>query len=582
LSTERADDTADDGQLLALAEAWLAGDPDPETRDELRAVIDSGHRGELRERVASSLEFGTAGIRGVMGAGPNRMNAAVVRRTARGLAQYLLDRVVDARVLPVVVGFDARNNSRAFAEQAVSVLAAAGLHVRFFEQPVPTPLVAYAARQLGASAAVVITASHNPAAYNGLKVYGPDAIQISSPTDVEIAQHIERVGSAVDIPFIVQAFDSGHPHITRLPEALFDRYLMEIEAARASSARAPLSIAYTPLHGVGLRFAEPALRYAGHGDLHVVAEQAEPDPGFPTVPFPNPEEPGAMDRVIALAQQVGADLVLANDPDADRLAVAVPLSSGRFVPLTGNQVGILLADHLLGQAGAFPRALVVSSIVSSPMLDAVAAEHGARCERTLTGFKWIWRAARDLEQGYRFVLGYEEALGYSVGSVVRDKDGIGAAIAFADLAAHCKALGVSVRERLVELYRRHGLWVSVQKSVHRPGIQGAREIAAAMSLLRKSAPELLAGRRVVSSLDYSEEAQARPVWLGATDLLGLDLAGGGRVLVRPSGTEPKLKIYVDLRVSLEEGDEVGLREREATLQAESIAVDAIGYLALTE
>lgn len=568
VSMEQVDSSID------AARRWIAQDPDPETRAELEQLIASGNLAEVRERMLAPLEFGTAGLRGVVGAGLGRMNRAVVIRATRGLAEYLLARGVDARTLPVVVGFDGRLSSRRFAEDTVGVLVAAGIPVRFFPEPVPTPMVAHAARELSASAAIVITASHNPPEYNGYKVYAANAAQIVSPVDQEISARIAAVQSATVVPLAAGAMSGAHPSAEPVPEAFFDRYLAEVDALRPRIERdQKLCIVYTPMHGVGWRYVKRTFERSGYPNVHVVADQAEPDGRFPTVNFPNPEEPGALDRAMSLADEKKADLILANDPDADRLAVCIPSATGRFRQLTGNQVGLLLADFMLEHALAAPRPLVASSIVSSPMLGAIAAAHGARFEQTLTGFKWIWNAALDLEakEGVRFAFGYEEALGYSVGRIVRDKDGVSAALLLADLAAHEKTQGRGLGDRLERLYRKHGLWVSVQKSITRPGSDGLAEIERAMQGLAAAPPQAVGGTTVARVTDFRVGADARPRWLPATPLISLELEGGGRVLVRPSGTEPKLKIYVDLCVPLRESERLSVREEEALAQAQALA-----------
>lgn len=565
--------TADEG-LLEVARAWMTGDPDPATRAELESLIASGNASELAERFSAPLEFGTAGLRGIVGAGPARMNRAVVIKTTRALAEWLLTKVPDARARPVVLGWDGRLSSHELAQDTAGVLAQAGLTVRFFEHPVPTPLVAFATRELSAIAGIAITASHNPAEYNGYKVYASNAVQIVPPVDVEVAERIARIGPAVDVPRIEGALDHTTARSERISDSLEDRYLALLDAARPSRPhRTDVAIVYTPLHGVGKRLAERALRQAGYDRLSIVPEQAEPDGRFPTVRFPNPEEPGALDLALALAQRSDADLILANDPDADRLAACVKSASGRMVQLTGNQLGLLLADYVLEHSPASPRPLVISSLVSSPMLADLAAGHGAVSESTLTGFKWIWTAALDLEArgGVRFVFGYEEALGYCVGRFVRDKDGISAAVVFADLVAQCKDNGQTALDRLDQLYRRYGLWVSVQKSVTRSGSEGVAEIAQATERAAAAPPEAVSARRVSGVRDYRSGAAERERWLGPASLVELSLEGGGRVLVRPSGTEPKLKVYVDLRVDVAQNESVRSREEAAQSEARTIA-----------
>jgi phosphomannomutase len=552
--------------LLDRARRWIAADPDPETRAELQALLDTEDHDELAERVAAELEFGTAGLRGIVGAGPNRMNRAVVIRTTRGLADHLLATDPAAAERGVVVGFDARHDSRSFAEAAVRVLAAAGVRALWYTTPQPTPIVPFTQRHLDAAAGIVITASHNPPEYNGYKVFAEGAAQIAPPTDAAIAAAIQAVGPAGDVPL---ADGLDHELIEEVDDEVVESYLEELVAARPPVEGPDLTIAYTPLHGVGGELMLRAFSDGGYDDVHVVPSQCEPDGDFPTVNFPNPEEPGAMDAVLELGADVAADLVVAHDPDADRLAAAIPMGDGGFRMLSGNEIGVLLADHLL-RGTDVDRPLVVASIVSTPMLRSVADAHGAHAEYTLTGFKWICSAARQLEaQGYSFVYGFEEALGSCVGGVVRDKDGIGAAVAFADLVRGLAEHGQTVHDRLAELAARDGLWVSHQLSIVRPGTQGLAEITAAMASLTGNDPDELAGHRVVSSTDFREGADARPPWLAHHDLVAYDLTDG-RAMIRPSGTEPKCKIYIDLRAEVAADDDLPARSDE--LRQEAIAV----------
>jgi phosphomannomutase len=569
----------DTSEVAAAAEQWIEGDPDEATRTELQELIAQEAWDELTERMAGTLAFGTAGLRGEVAAGSNRMNRAVVIRTTRGLADYLIGFDPDSD-RPVVIGRDARPSSQEFMLDAIGVLAAAGIRVRYFPEPTPTPLVAFTAKALGARAAIVITASHNPPRDNGYKVYAGNGAQIVPPVDRDIAAAIDGVGRAVDVPRIREPL--GHDGlVSMVPNDMFDRYLEAVAETRTPPPAADLAIVHTPIHGVGGQFVVAALEHFGYRDVRVVTEQIEPDGRFPTVDFPNPEEPGALDLATALARTGGADVILANDPDTDRLAVSLPSPSGDWRSLTGNQIGVLLADHVLTHTDeAAP--LVINSIVSSPMLADVAAHHGAAFAATLTGFKWIWNAALDLdaEGGRRFVFGYEEALGYSVGPVVRDKDGIGAAVAFADLMAFARANGETVWDRLAALYLRHGLWVSVQLSVVRPGTEGAAEIAAAMERLGADPPSQLAEFDVAEVTDYRRGAESRPRYLPAASLVGLDLGPAGRVLVRPSGTEPKLKIYVDLRSEVEDPSAIWAQEPQLIAQADDLAAAMADHLGL--
>jgi len=555
-------------ELIAAARAWIAGDPDPETRSELEALIAADDLTELADRMAGTLRFGTAGLRGRVEAGSNRMNRATVIRTTKGVADWL---AAHGRRGPVVVGRDARLSSEAFMADTVAVLVAAGIDVRFLPEPTPTPVIAYAARKLEADAAIAITASHNPPADNGYKVYGSNAVQIIPPVDTEIASAIDRVGRAIDVP----RADDPYGHPLSAPLDLWDAYMADLRRLlppeRGSDT---LDIVYTPLHGVGGPWTTGALARFGFTAVHTVADQFQPDGRFPTVAFPNPEEPGALDLAETLAARVSADLVIANDPDTDRLAVSLPVAEG-FRKLTGNQIGVLLADFLLCHTD-LERPILVNTVVSSPMLGAVAEAVGAVHVVTLTGFKWIWNAVLDLEAAGegRFLFAYEEALGYSVWPAVRDKDGISAAVVFAQLAAEEAARGRTVWDRLDDLYRRFGVWVSVQHSVVRPGPGGTEEIEAAMTRLGSTRPSTLGGLTVTGIEDYRIGAERRPRWLPATPLVEYRL-DGGRALVRPSGTEPKLKVYVDLG----EPARRDLRAQEAALTAtaDAVALDLVRF-----
>ncbi len=561
--------------LYAAAAEWIAGDPDPITRAELQRIVDSGDLDELTERMGATIQFGTAGLRGRVEAGSNRMNRATVIRATKGLADYLLE-TTGTDQGPIVVGRDARLSSATFMGDSIAVLVAAGFQVRYFEDPVPTPLVAYASLSLGGVAAIVVTASHNPPADNGYKVYAANGAQIIPPTDTQIAAAIAAVKRASDVPRAEIVGAASRP----IGEEMFDEYLHDVaQSLPTTTGDREISTVYTAMHGVGGKYVVAALDRFGFPRVHPVAAQFEPDGHFPTVAFPNPEEPGAMDLAHELGSAIDADLVIANDPDTDRLAVSIPEPGSGYRQLSGNQIGVLLADYMLS-GGTVDRPIVMNSIVSSPMLESIAEHYGAVYDRTLTGFKWIWNAALDLEAEGRgeFVFGYEEALGYSVGQTVRDKDGISAAVAFAALVAESKGDGETVWDRLAGLYERHGLWVSTQKSIVRPGADGADEIAAAMALLAERTPETLGGLPVVEVTDYRLGAEDRPRYLAATPLVELSLGDAGRALIRPSGTEPKLKIYVDLRG--ETGDD-WLRAEEALLEkANEVAEDAATFLGI--
>jgi phosphomannomutase len=555
----------DDRTLIREVEAWRDGDPDPVSRGELQALLASGNLSELRERFQAGLQFGTAGLRGLLGAGPSRMNRAVVRRATAGLAAYLLSTVPDAARRGVVVARDGRRMSPEFAEDTAAVLAASGIPALVREGFTPTPLCAFLVRRLGASAGVMVTASHNPPAYNGYKVYWGNGAQIIPPHDEGIARAIAAVGPASAIP-LRDAGSAREGGLWRVigPE-LDQAYLEGVLALRLHPGQGTdLCIVYTPLHGVGAPLLLEALRRAGFDRVHPVPEQLQTDPEFPTVRFPNPEEPGAMDLATALAERTGADLVLANDPDADRLAVLARDSGGRLRPLSGNELGVVLGHYLLTAGPRRERPLVMSTIVSSAQLGAMAPRLGALYDETLTGFKWIANRAleRAANDGADFVFGYEEALGYTVGTLVRDKDGIGAAMAVADLAGWARARGMTVFGYLEAIQREFGVYVSRQRSFTLPGASGAETIARVMDAFRRDPPPRVGTRTVEVVKDYQARTRtsmgkSEPLSLPASNVLSYAMEGGAQVTLRPSGTEPKIKYYFELpeRLAPEEGVE---------------------------
>ena len=596
--------------LRSQVEAWIREDPDPGDQAELRALLAAGEqRGEpgrtavagLTDRFADRLQFGTAGLRGQVGAGPNRMNRAVVKAATAALAGWLHEhgpvaaaaagagtgvlrpgkqkRRDGAPTLPssgstaglaVVIGCDARHRSAAFADEAATVLTGAGIAVHLLPRPNPTPLLAFAIRHLSAAAGIMITASHNPAADNGYKLYLGDGAQIVPPVDAEIEAAIGELGPLSQIP----AGPLDGPLVTRHGDEVGQAYLDAIIAAApalpaSSPAGSPrLRVVYTALHGVAASLALRAIDRAGFPPPLVVAAQEKPDPDFPTVAFPNPEEPGTLDLALAQAERDRADLVLANDPDGDRLAVAVPdpAGAGGWRVLSGDQVGALISSYLLDKTAAGPEAerrLVVTTVVSSTLLGKIAAAAGARYAETLTGFKWIVRAGQGIP-GRRFLFGYEEALGYAVGDVVRDKDGISAALALLSLAATARAAGQSLLDRWDALEAEHGVHLTTQVTLHVPSPAGT------MGRLRAAPPAVLAGQPVTGSEDLAAgsdgaalsagagaaragaaragaggAARAREPGLPPADVLIYRMPGA-RVVIRPSGTEPKLKAYLEV------------------------------------
>ena len=527
--------------LIARALAWADEDPDDRTRTELLDTIDAARAhdpaagAELADAFGSRLEFGTAGLRGRLGPGPNRMNRVVVMQAAAGLAEYLRERGGGA----VAIGFDARHDSDVFARDSAMVFAGAGLTPLLLPRPLPTPVLAYAVRHLGCAAGVMVTASHNPPQDNGYKVYLGEGSQIVPPADAEISALIASVAGRplASIPL--------GDDWTTLGDDVLDDYVAQVATLVGRHSPRQARVVYTPLHGVGGETFERVLDRAGFPVAIRVDAQFEPDPDFPTVAFPNPEEPGAIDLAIAEARRASADLVIANDPDADRCAVAAPepLKSGLpgspespgatavWRMLTGDEVGSLLGWWMIERgttSGVFAR-----SLVSSSMLDAIAAAHGLASTQTLTGFKWIARVP-GLEYGY------EEALGYCVDPLhVRDKDGISGALLVIEMASALKADGRSLTDVLDDLDREHGIHATSQVSVR---VSDLGRIAGIMRRLRASPPQSIAGIDVLGMDDLERPADGLP----PTDGLRFSLAGGARIIVRPSGTEPKIKCYLEV------------------------------------
>ncbi len=561
--------------MLAQARAWLSEDPDGETRFELETLIANDDLPALEELFFGPLEFGTAGLRAVVGPGLARMNRVIVARATWAVGKQLLSAFPDARERGVIIGYDGRTHSRSFAETACEVLAGLGVRAQLTTRPTPTPLVAFASTHLLATAAIVITASHNPPAYNGYKVFWRDGAQIVPPVDKSIAALFESAPVYSAIPRVELADARKRGLLNDVPETVDSAYLNG--ALKVTSTTRPvdrsLRVAYTALHGVGKPWIERAFHMAGFSNLFVVAEQAEPDGAFPTVKFPNPEEPGAMDLLLATARENNADIALANDPDADRLAVAARNADGDYVQFSGNEVGVLLGHDAIMRAGAtVKRPLVINTIVSSPLLGVIAEKLGVRAEQTLTGFKWIESRAMELHrtEGYSFLFGYEEALGYSIGTLVRDKDGISAALAVATLAGALRHEGCTLLTALDGIYREFGLFESGQMNLVREGIAGKAELESTMIRLRQAPPTSLGGLTVKALVDYERGLRRvgeseTPTSLPPSNVIALELDGGHRVIVRPSGTEPKVKCYFDVYESVQAEEALSsARERART------------------
>lgn len=563
--------------LLDRARAWLAQDPDPATAALLADLIeqaprDADARRELEDCFSARLAFGTAGLRGALGPGPNRMNRVLVLQAAAGLAAYLGERGGGA----VVIGYDARHNSDVFAHDTAAVMTGAGIAAMVLPEPLPTPVLAFAIRELGAAAGVMVTASHNPPQDNGYKVYLGDGSQIVPPADIEISAHIDRIAQTLSISDI----PLGEEWVT-LDDAILDAYVRATAQLITTPPATHARVVYSAMHGVGGRVMNKVCAKAGFPVPAPVDLQFDPDPDFPTVAFPNPEEPGAIDLSLIAARENDADIVIANDPDADRCAVAIPsgalddegLPARRM--LRGDEVGSLLAWWVIQRSAAHGAAgdgeatradapVMAQSLVSGQQLQAIAEAAGIEYRQTLTGFKWIGRIPG-------LVYGYEEALGYCVDpQTVRDKDGISAALLVIELASHLKAQGRTLQDALDDLAREHGVYATDQVSAR---VSDLSAIPRIMSALRQAPPASIGGIAVTQFTDLELGTADLP----PTDGLLFSLAGGARVIIRPSGTEPKVKCYLQAVEQVQAGDLSGARDRAQSVLS-ALAADVRGWL----
>eukprot|EP00930_Biecheleria_cincta_P065181 TRINITY_DN5087_c0_g2_i1.p1 TRINITY_DN5087_c0_g2~~TRINITY_DN5087_c0_g2_i1.p1 ORF type:complete len:553 (+),score=99.09 TRINITY_DN5087_c0_g2_i1:53-1711(+) len=509
---------------LAKAQAWLSAEPDADIRTEIEALI-AGDQKELTARFSGQLEFGTAGLRAEIGAGPMRMNRLTVRQAAAGLVDHLLCASCDVKKRGLIIGYDMRRKSDAFAWDTARVAAKRGVKAMILPQPLPTPVLAWNITRSNAAGGVMVTASHNPPADNGYKVYLESGSQIVPPHDAQISAAIRRLNATE-----IELSDENDSLITVLGNDAWDEYISWVPSVRLQPHVAGVKIAYTAMHGVGGRSIERAFQQAGFEAPLSVSEQQAPDGSFPTVSFPNPEEPGAMDLVVALGKSSGAKVALANDPDADRLAVAVPFRDGSWHRLAGDQIGWLLADYILQHTSGDDR-LVVTTVVSSGLLCKMAAAHKVAFSECFTGFKWMAHAALQWSDK-RLVFAYEQAIGYLVAGRPLDKDGISAAVLFAEMVGSLAAKGLTVEDRLNELADKYGKHVVAETSVKMDPAAGT----AAVSRLRASPPTEIAGMKVVAVKDFPEANLLR-LWLNEEGGKGV------RIQIRPSGTEPKVKVY---------------------------------------
>lgn len=548
---------------------------DETTREEAKLLLETATEEELVDHFGTTLEFGTGGLRGVMGVGLNRMNRYTVMQATEGLARYIEKRQ-ETDASGVVIGFDSRNNSEAFAHAAAEVLAKHGIPVYLFREIVPTPVVSYALLQKKAVAAIILTASHNPPEYNGYKVYWKHGGQIIPPDDEMIIDEVRSVDDIAEIPQMdfEDALQQGR--IEWIEDDIDLEYLENLLPLSFGkpSQNEQLGVIYTPLHGTGGRLVPRLLKERGFTNVHCVASQMVPDGNFSTVVSPNPEDAAAYELPMAEAQ-AEHQLILANDPDADRLGVMVRNNQQEWVRLNGNQIGALLLDFVLGvlqESGKLPEnSLYIGSIVTSPLGKRIAEHYGLAVKEVLTGFKWIWSVALQSEsEGQKFLFGMEESHGYLMGNHTGDKDGVWAAMAFAEMVASLKAQGSDPIQRLEELYQQYGFHLDSLHNRNFRGLEGKQQMEVTLSQLRENPPERLAGLKVERIIDLltdqvrilgSPEIQVGP-GLPRSNVIILELEQNARVIVRPSGTEPKVKYYFNLS-----GEREALQERLAQLKA---------------
>ncbi|WP_400190298.1 phospho-sugar mutase [Hymenobacter sp. B81] len=545
---------------------WLSGNYDEASKAEIQRLQAAGDEEALNDAFYRDLEFGTGGLRGIMGVGSNRMNRYTLGMATQGLCNYLLQSF-PGQEIKVAVAHDSRLNSRTFAETAAGIFSANGITVYLFEELRPTPELSFTIRHLGCQSGVVVTASHNPKEYNGYKVYWNDGAQVVAPHDQNIIREVNAIQSVDAVKF---AADPAKIHL--IGADIDEAYLREVQQLsinpEAIRRQHDLKIVYTPLHGTGITMVPKALARFGFDNLHIVQEQATPDGNFPTVKSPNPEEKVAMQMALDQAQQLDADLVIATDPDADRVGIGVKNTRGEWVLVNGNQTAALLTHYLVSarqQAGKLDRDkdYIVYTIVTSDVLGDVARRHGIRAYQTLTGFKYIAGIIREqeaLNQGHYYIGGGEESYGFMIGSFVRDKDAVSACCLIAEMAAVAKDQGRTLYEEMVQMYRTYGLYQEDLISLTKKGQRGAEEIQEMMAQLRQNPPASLGGSPVVQLLDYQQQVardlrtgQESPLELERSNVLQFLTEDGSKVSARPSGTEPKIKFYFSLKQPFADG-----------------------------
>ena len=558
-----------EGLVKQKFENWLNSSYiDAEDRKDLESI--KNDEKEITERFYTDLEFGTGGLRGIRGIGTNRINKYVIRKATQGLANYILKHGDPEK--GVVIAYDCRIGSTEYSLNAALVLAANGIKAYLFESLRSTPELSFAVRELGTQAGIVVTASHNPVEYNGYKAYWEDGAQVVPPHDTGIIEEVNAINDFSQIKIMDEAEAKEKGLLEIVGKALDDKYIEEIKKQQLNlDVKKDIKIVYTPLHGTGRMPVQRILSEIGYENVYTVSEQEMPDGTFPTVGYANPEEPAAFELGVKLAEEKGAKLVMANDPDADRIGIAVKGKSGEWIYPNGNQVGLLLMNYILENRKDIPgNGAVISTIVSTPMLDAVAEAHNVNMMRTLTGFKYIGEKIRQFEQGEidgSYIFGFEESYGYLIGTHARDKDAVVTTMVIAEMAAYYEENGSSIEEEIEKMYEEYGYYKEGIKSITMSGMEGAEKIKSIMANLRENAPEVILGKKVVFVRDYQNQVETDKVKgetaeikLPVSNVLQLVLEDGTHITARPSGTEPKIKYYFGVNGAKKEDVDQKLEE----------------------
>ncbi len=552
-----------DAAIEQKVNTWLTGNYDEQTKDTIKK-LQQENPDELTESFYRNLEFGTGGLRGIMGVGTNRVNKYTVGTATQGFANYLKKTYGDAEI-KVVIGHDSRNNSRFFAETTANVFAANGIKVFLFDALRPTPEISFAIRHLGAQGGVINTASHNPKEYNGYKAYWSDGGQLVPPHDKNVITEVEAISSVDDVKF-----SGGESNITIIGKEMDEAYINMVKSLSVNplviKKEHDLKIVYTPIHGSGIMLVPETLKAFGFDNVTIVEEQAKPDGNFPTVVYPNPEEPEAMSIGLKKAEEINADILLGTDPDADRVGIGVKDNNGKWVLMNGNQTAVLACAYMIearkAMALAGPNDMVIKTIVTTELIDQIAVPNGVACYNVLTGFKWIAELIKEKEGKENYIIGGEESFGLMVGDQLRDKDAVSAVAFLCEMTAYLKNKGLTLFDKLIELYKQYGFYLESLISITKKGMRGQEEIAEMMQSYRDNPPKEINGSPVLKVLDYQTSKgknlitnEEWDITLPKSNVLQFLLADGTKISARPSGTEPKIKFYFSVHTILEKEKE---------------------------